>query len=374
MKKKDNKNTSNQKPSQGDGMVKLNAAKNKSSTNNKVFNATTRQILSVVLAFGTFVIIVLGVAFIGLRYFGDEPEQIQGQVDARQYKVAAKVSARVKRHCVEEGQYVHAGDTLAILEAPEVNAQEQAAQATAAAAQAISDMTGNGERRENIRSSSALVAQAEAARDIARKTYKRMQTLYDEGVTTAQKRDEALAAMQATEAQVNAAKSQYEMAVNGARKEQRLAAAEQAKAARSGTDVVKSLLKETVQIASMDGEVDKIYIHDGEYLANGTAIMSLNILDDVWGTFNIREDKLNGLHTGSVITAYSPTYKKDYKLSVYYIQVEDECSTWKATKAKEGYDKRTFEVRARPMGTFRNPYKWEKDRQGLRPGMVLILK
>lgn len=374
MKKKDNKNTSNQKPSQGDGMVKLIAAKNKSSTNNKVFNATTRQILSVVLAFGTFVIIVLGVAFIGLRYFGDEPEQIQGQVDARQYKVAAKVSARVKRLCVEEGQYVHAGDTLAILEAPEVNAQEQAAQATAAAAQAISDMTDNGERQENIRSSSDLVAQAEAARDIARKTYKRMQTLYDEGVMTAQKRDEALAAYQSAEAQLNAARSQHEMAVNGAREEERRAAAEQAKAASSGTDVVKSLQKETVQIASLDGEVDQIYVHDGEYVANGTAIMSLNLLNDVWGKFNIREDSLKNMRIGSIVTAYSPTTKKEFKLKVYYMEAAEDCATWRAVKAKGDYDKRTFEVRARPVGPYMSPYKWEREHFDLRPGMVLILK
>lgn len=333
-----------------------------------------KQILSVVLAFGTFVIIVLGVAFIGYRFFGDEPQQIQGQVEAREYRVSSKVSARVKKICVEEGQYVHAGDTLAILEAPDVDAQEQAAQATAEAAKAISDMTAKGERDEKIRSTSDLVSQAQAARDITQKTYKRMQALYDEGVIAEQKRDEALAAYQAAEAQLNAARSQHEMAVNGARKEERRATAEQAKAASSGTDVVKSLLKETVQIAALDGEVDQIYIHDGEYVANGTPIMSLNLLDDVWGKFNIREDSLNKIHIGSIVTAYSPTSKMEFKLKVYFMQAAEDCATWKATKAKGDYDKRTFEVRARPIAPYRSPYKWDSEKFPLRPGMVLILK
>lgn len=332
-----------------------------------------KQILSVILAFGTFVIIVLGVAFIGYRFFGDEPEEVQGQVEVRQYRVSAKVSARVKKICVEEGQYIHVGDTLAILEAPEINAQEEAAEATSDAAQALSDLKANGSRKENIRAAAEVVKQAEAALNIAQKTYNRIEKLCSEGVATEQRRDEALAAVQSAEAQVQAAKSKYDLECNGARYEERSAAAQQAKAARHGIDVVRSFLKETVQIATQNGEVDKIYTHDGEYVSNGTPIMNINMLDDVWGTFNIREDKLKNLHPGSTITAYSPAFNRNYKLQVYYIEADDEYATWKATKAKVGYDKRTFEVRARPI---RNdgPYVWEKGKTDLRPGMLLILK
>lgn len=332
-----------------------------------------KQILSVVLAFGTFVIIVLSVALIGYYAFGDEPDEIQGQVEARQYRVSAKVSARVKKLYVEEGQYVHVGDTLAILEAPDISAQERAAEATAQAAQAFSDMKANGSRQEDIRAAAENVNKTEAAYNIVQKTYRRTESLFAEGVATEQKRDEDRAAMQVAQAQVQAARSRYDLERNGARYEERSAAAQQAKAARSGTDVVRSLLKETVQIASQDGEVDKIYTHDGEYVSNGTPIMSINMLDDVWGTFNIREDKLHNIHPGSTITAYSPTYNKDFKLQVYYVEVEDEYATWKATKAKKDYDKRTFEVRARPINND-GPYVWEKTKTELRPGMLLILK
>lgn len=322
------------------------------------------QAINVALALVTFCAIVMGVAYIGLHAFGDEPEQIEGQVDAREYRVSAKVPARIKKVLVEEGQYVHAGDTLAILEAPEMDAQERAAQATADAAQAVSDMNENGSRHEDVSSASELVNQAEAALDIARKTYQRAQNLLDEGVITAQKRDEAQSALQVAQAQVKAARARYEMTLNGARREQRRAAAEQAKAARNGIDVVSSLLRETVQIAALDGEVDKIFAHEGEYVGNGSPIMSINILDDVWGKFNIREDKLQNIRPGTMITAYSPTYRKNYKMQVYYMEAEDDYATWKALKPREGYDVRTFEVRARPT---------DKNAR-LRPGMLLVLK
>lgn len=333
-----------------------------------------KQIISVFLALSSFVIIVLGVAWIGYSAFGDEPQEIRGQVEARQYKVSAKVSARIKKVLVKEGQYVQAGDTLVILDAPEIDAQHNAAIATAQAAEAMSEMTDNGERQEKIQGADDLVKQAKAARDIAKKTYDRMQRLYDEGVTTEQKRDEALAAYQASDAQLGAAQSQYEMLQNGARKEQRRAAAEQAKAARSGTEVVSSLLKETVQIATLDGEVEEIYAHEGEYVSSGTPIMSINLLDDIWGKFSIREDLLNGIHVGSTISAYSPAFNKYYKLQVYYMEAAEDCSTWKATKATGDYDKRTFEIRARPVRNYDCPYSWKKDKTVLRPGMLLVLK
>lgn len=323
-----------------------------------------RQAINVALALITFCLIVTGVAYIGYSAFGDEPEEIQGQVDARQYRVSAKVTARIKTILVEEGQYVRKGDTIAILEAPEINAQERAATATAQAAQAVSDMTHNGSREEKIRGAADLVNQAKAACNIAMKTYERTQKLYEEGVATAQKRDEDLAKLQVAQAQVKVARSQYEMAVNGARREEKRAAAEQAKAARSGIGVVSSLLGETVQVAALDGEVDEIFAHEGELVSNGSPIMSINLLDDVWGKFNIHEDKLGGLRTGSVLTAYSPARKKEYKMKVYYIKDEQDYATWKAIKPRDGYDIKTFEVRARPV----------ERNAGLRPGMELVLK
>lgn len=319
--------------------------------------------LNVVIAIATFILIVTGVTFIGYLTFGTEEEPLQGQVDAREYRVSSKLEARIVRILVTEGQYVHVGDTIAILQVPELDAQEQAAKATGAAASAISEMTDNGSRQEQIRTASELVSQAIAARTIAKKTLQRMQKLFDEGVTTAQKRDEAQAAYDAADAQVRAAQSQYDMVRNGARKEEKRAAAEQARAAKSGVDVVKSMLKETVQVSTVEGEVQKINAHEGELVGSGSSIMTITMLKDEWATFFIREDRLHGMKTGTELTAYSPASKRNYRLKVYYIKGQSTYATWKATKADKGLDLHTFEVRARPVGDFK----------GLRPGMTLTI-
>ena len=228
----------------------------------------------------------------------------------------------------------------------------------------MDQMANNGARREQINGAFALLQQAKAGLEIAQKSYNRVQRLYDEGVMSAQKRDEAFANYKALEAQVKAAKSQYDMAVNGARREEKLAAAAQVNRAKGAVQEVNSYINETMQIAQKEGEVSDVFPKVGELIGTGSPIMNISILDDMWGTFNVREDQLNGMQVGSTITAFVPAFNKDIEMKVYYIKDQGSYATWKATKANGQYDLKTFEVKARPIKPF----------EGLRPGMSLIIK
>ena len=320
---------------------------------------------NILLAISAFTIVVIVVAVIGFVCFGNNDDNvIQGEVEVSEYRVSSKLPGRIAEICVTEGDFVHKGDTLAILDVPEVEAQKRAAEATQDAAKAVSDMADNGARKEQIQAAYQLWQQAVAASDIAEKTYKRLQNLYNEGVISAQKRDEAFAAYKATQAQVLAAKSQYDMAKSGARNEERKAASDQANAAKNATDVVKSLLRETVQIATADGEVSEIFPKVGELVGLGSPIMSISEMNDMWGTFNIREDQLNGMKVGDTFKAYCPAFDKEIEMKVYNIKDQGSFAVWKATKTNGQYDIKTFEVKARPS----------KPVEGLRPGMTLIIR
>ena len=319
---------------------------------------------NILLAVMGFSIAVLIVAIIGFFTLGKTDEVIQGEVEVGEYRVSCKLPARVVEIRVKEGDFVHKGDTLAILEIPEMNAQEKVAQSTEAATLALSNLTEEGARREAIQSARQLVVQAKAATDVAKKTYDRMQNLFSEGVMSQQKRDEAKAAWEVALAHENVMKSQYEMAKNGARTEEKKAAQSQANAAKHAVDVVRSVLKETVQVAAVDGEVSDIYPKEGELVGMGSPILSISMMKDMWGTFNVREDQLNGLKVGDTFTAFSPAFNKELKLKVFEIKDEGSYAVWKATKSNGQYDLKTFEVKARPI----NPF------DGLRPGMSLIVK
>ena len=308
--------------------------------------------------------VVAIIAVIGTVAFKSEPEVIQGYVEVSEYRVSSKVPGRVLELRVKEGDYVNVGDTLAIIDAPEVRAKLTQAESAENAASAMDQMANNGARREQINGAFALLQQAKAGLDIAQKSYNRVQRLYDEGVMSAQKRDEAFANYKALEAQVKAAQSQYDMAVNGARREEKMAAAAQVNRAKGAVQEVNSYINETMQTAHKQGEVSDVYPKVGELIGTGSPIMTISLLDDMWGTFNVREDQLDGMAVGSTITAFVPAFKKDIQMKVYYIKDQGSYATWKATKANGQYDLKTFEVKARPVTKM----------EGLRPGMSLILK
>lgn len=319
---------------------------------------------NILLTVAAFTVVVVIIAVIGTLVFKSEPEIIQGYVEVSEYRVSSKVPGRVLELRVKEGDYVNVGDTLAIIDAPEVKAKLTQAESAESAASAMDQMANNGARREQINGAYALLQQAKAGLEIAQKSYNRVQRLYDEGVMSAQKRDEAFANYKAIEAQVKAAQSQYDMAVNGARREEKMAAAAQVNRAKGAVQEVNSYISETMQTAQKAGEVSDVYPKEGELIGTGSPIMSVSLLDDMWGTFNVREDQLDGMRIGSVITAYAPAFKKDIKMKVYYIKDQGSYATWKATKANGQYDLKTFEVKARPVTKV----------EGLRPGMSLVLK
>lgn len=325
---------------------------------------TKTQHNNILLAILGFIAVVVVVGLLGFFLLGRTPEIIQGEVEVSEYRISSKVPGRILELRVKEGDYVHVGDTLAILDAPEVQAKKTQAQSAQDAAAAMSDMAQAGARQEQVSGAYQLWQQAKAGLEIAQKTYDRVQRLYDEGVMTAQKRDEAFANYKALQAQEKAAKSQYDMAVNGARQQEKRAAQAQVNRARGAVQEVQSYIRETVQISNVEGEVSSIYPKVGELIGTGSPIMSIAVMSDLWGTFNVREDKLKGLKVGDTFTAFVPAFNKELKMKVFYIKDEGSYAVWKATKANGQYDLKTFEVKARPEDVF----------EGLRPGMTLIVK
>jgi len=319
-----------------------------------------KNILLAVLGFSAVVVIVAVIGFLALDR---DPDIIQGQVEVSEYRVSSKVPGRILELRVKEGDYVKAGDTLAILDAPDVRAKMEQAQSAEHAAAALELKAQNGARKEQIQGAFSVLQQAKAGYEIAEKSYNRVQRLFDEGVMSAQKRDEAFANYKAMEAQMKAAQSQYDMAVNGARIEDKMAASAQVGRAKGAVQEVNSYIHETVQIAQKEGEVTDIYPKVGELVGTGSPIMSIAIMDDMWGTFNVREDQLNGMQVGTEFTAFVPAFNKEVKMKVYHLKDQGSFAVWKATKANGQYDLKTFEVKALPVEKL----------EGLRPGMSLVI-
>lgn len=315
------------------------------------------------------VAIVAGLAIVGMIAGGlwmaaNPPKApLQGQAEARVIEVAPKIAGRIAEVLVQEGDMVKAGDILARIDIPELTAKLEQVKAQQAAAQAKARLVDEGARKEQIAAAKAQYERALSGEILAQKTFKRVDTLYKEGLVSAQKHDEARAGLDNAHNLMRAAKSQYEMAVTGAREDEKVAAQALARQAKEGVAEVTSLSNEAQLKAPRAGEVSRIVLHAGEVTPAGFPLVTLIDHNDKWVTFNIREDELAGVSVGTVFKARIPALNKTAEFKVYWLSPRADYATWRSTRQSTGYDIRTFEVRARST----------QELKDLRPGMSVLV-
>lgn len=291
------------------------------------------------------------------------PVYIQGEVEVTSVKISSKAAGRVEYLPIKEGQKVAEGQLLFVISTPEAEAKLRQANAARDAAAAQQSKANRGARPEEIDAAYNLWQTARASAELASKTYGRVKNLYEAGVVPRQQLDEAEAAYKATEASMRAAESQYQLALDGARSEDKTSAAALVGQASGVVDEVETVISDSHQYAPFAGEIGTLIAEQGELIGTGYPVITLLDFSDMWITFNIKEELLPKIWMGTVLNAYVTALDKHIPLKVDYMAAQADYATWSATKTTGSFDIRTFEVRARPD----NPV------EGLRPGMTVVV-
>lgn len=312
---------------------------------------------------GALLGIAVIVSIISWFLMGGEGTILQGTAEATSYKASSKVPGRIEEMHVRQGQKVKKGDLLYVLSTPELEAMLRQAQGaeTAAAAQEQKAMTGA--RSEEIAGARGLWMQAEAGLELAKKTYDRAKSLYEQGVIPAQTFDEADANYKAMQATAMAAQSQYDMALTGAREEDKRAAKGLVMQAAGAVAEVESMKADAAVYAPADGEVSSIIAEQGELVGQGYPVVTLIDTGDMWVTYNVKETLMPRIEVGKHVTAYVPALDRSIEFIIDYVAVEADFATWSATRTQGGFDIRTFSVKTRPVS----------GAEGLRPGMSALI-
>ena len=321
--------------------------------------ATIRTVL-----IGAAVLAVLIFIGVGL-YLAARPAapQVQGMVEAETFTVATKAPARVEQLLASAGDRVAKGQALAILSSPEIEARDQQAVAALQGAEAVQQLSRLGARAEDVRSLESIWRSSQAASRLAAQTARRAENLFAEGVISAQRRDEAVAARAASAAQSEAARQQYLKAVAGTREQDKAIADAQVAAARAGVGETQSLQSETRLVAPVAGEVAERFANPGELVLIGVPVFTVIDLGRVWVSFNLKESDFAGLKIGQTVRGDIPALnRKAAPFRVTYISPQGDFATWRATRQSRGYDVRSFEIHAEPVTPV----------QGLRPGMSVL--
>lgn len=320
------------------------------------------NLLTGVIALVAVVLIVSVVGFIVSR---PKAIVIQGEAEATEYRVSGKIPGRIEEFRADEGQSVRKGDTLVLIDSPEIRSKIAEANAAKAAAVAQKNKAYNGAQQEQIAGAYEMWQKALVGEEVMRKSFERISELHEEKVVSDQKYDEVKAQYDAASATARAAKSQYDMAVKGARQEDKDAAVALVERANAAVELVNSYMDEIVLTAPADGIIAARYPKVGELVGQGSPIMTIQDLDDMWLTFNVREDRLEGMKSGDKLNLTVPALgNKHITATVYYIAVRESYATWRATNEIGEFDTKTFEVRARP----------DTKVEGMRPGMSVILE
>jgi HlyD family secretion protein len=316
---------------------------------------TTAVVLTAIAAFIVYTFVLL---------LKKEPTVLQGEVEAKQVKISSKIPGRIDSIAVKRGQQVMKGDLIFTINSPEINAKLAQATAVRQAANAQKTKAYNGAQREDIEAAYSTYIKAEAAAQLADKTFTRVQNLFNDGVVPEQKRDEAETQMKAARETAKAAKAVWEKAKNGARYEDKAAAAALVEQAEGAIAEVQAYLAETSINAMLSGEVSGINVEVGELAPTGFPVVTLYDLSDIWATFFVREDLLNHFSIGKEFTATIPGLgNKTFNFKVSYVSPAGDFARWNATKTSGEFDLKSFQVEARPVSKI----------EGLRPGMTLVV-
>ena len=319
---------------------------------------------SLLLGLVAMLIVVVVVALVGVFALQPEEELITGEAEATEYRVSGKVPGRIEEFRFEEGDRVKKGDTVVVVYSPEVEAKMAQASAARRAANAINKKAKHGARSQQIEGAFELYQKAQVAEEIYRKSYERVQGLYEKGVVSEQKRDEVEAQYQAAVATTRAAKSQYDMAMAGARAEDKEAAAAQVARVDGIIEEINLARDERYLTSPVDGEVSECFPKVGELVGQGSPVMAIVDLDDAWFSFAVREDLLPDITVGKQFQVRIPALGDElYDVKVTYIRAMGTYATWRSTKQNGSYDVRTFDVKCKPVKPIKN----------LRPGMTAIL-
>lgn len=239
--------------------------------------------------------------------------QIQGKVEKEQIAVVSKIPGKIIQLFVKEGDLVKKGDTLAILDLPEVDAKKYQAEGAVTSAQAQYNMAVNGATENQIKQLEAKKQGLKEQYEFAQKSIKRLSNMLKDSLVSQQTYDETFAKYQGAQAQYNAVQAELDEAKRGGRIEQQNMALGQKDRAVGALREVETADKERYILAPQDMSIETITLNLGELALPGYTLFNGYITDSIYFRFTVPESQLDLIKKGQEVTVHIPYKKKNLK-------------------------------------------------------------
>jgi membrane fusion protein (multidrug efflux system) len=256
--------------------------------------------------------IILGLVLVGALIFTikeyvflqSHEQTDDAQVDGDISPVIARVSGYVMEIRFKDNQYVHAGDTLVVLDDRDYKIKLDQAMAAQTAAQKNVAAQGAqiAESQSNIAVQKANIEQAQVRLWKATQDYDRYKNLYDDHAITKAQLDEVTADRDGAQAGLDAAKSQVpviDKRINTSR-EQTVATGAVIDSRKADVEYAQLQLSYTVITAPASGIISKRNIQLGQLVQAGSPLFSV-VHDDIYITANFKETQLSDIRLGQKV-------------------------------------------------------------------------
>lgn len=241
---------------------------------------------------------ILFVLVLALAACSKPERSTEGKIKRETLAFAPKVTGRILKIYVKEGDFVKRGDTLAMLDVPEVNAKLSQAKGAVKAAGAQRDMAKHGATANQLTQLRAKKTGITEQFKFAEKSFSRAKAMFADSMMTPQAFDEALAKYNGAKAQLTAVNAEYNEAENGIRPETRTAAQGQAEQALGVLQEVEVALSEKYIIATNDMQVETISLRVGELATAGYPLFNGYLPSTTYFRFSIPESKIGNYKKG----------------------------------------------------------------------------
>lgn len=245
---------------------------------------------------------------------------VEGKVKRESLSFAPKVTGRILTILVQEGDLARRGDTLAILDVPEVNAKLAQARGVVKAAQAQRTLSRNGATENQLKQLSAKQHGLQEQYTFAQKSLERAKAMFEDSMMTPQAYDEIYAKYQGAKAQLDAVNAELNEARKGVRSETQTATQGQADQALGVLQEAEIAYSERYIIATNDMEIETISLREGELATAGYSLFSGYRPQSTYFRFTIPESRIGSFEKGAEITVHVPYNKSEVKGKILTIK------------------------------------------------------
>lgn len=236
-------------------------------------------------------------------------KSIQGKIERDEIAVVGKLAGRIDKILVNEGDFVKKGDTLAILDIPEVDAKKAQAQGAVKSAEAQYEMSVHGATSNQLKQLNAKKAALNEQYQFAKKSLNRLEAMVKDSLVPQQQYDEVFAKYQGAQAQLIAVDAEIADVKNGVRLEQQTMALGQQDRALGALQEVAVAEKERYIIAPQDMKIDAVTLKLGELALPGYTLFKGSLPETTYFRFTVPESSISAYEIGTTVSVHVP-YKK----------------------------------------------------------------